>query len=125
MTRVSSIFGQMLQLLSHTEFERAVAEHRAERHARGFSCWGQFVAMLFCHLGRAQSLREICGGWPPAKASCAIWVCRARPNAPPCPTPTSTGPWQLYRTVFCQLLSRCREVAGLATCASHQSFPRT
>jgi hypothetical protein len=39
-----------------------VAEHRAERHARGFTCWGQFVAMLFCHLGRAQSLREICGG---------------------------------------------------------------
>src|ERR1039457_2877701 len=52
----------MLQLFSRQEFEQAVAEHRAERHARGFSCWGQFVAMLFCHLGRAQSLREICGG---------------------------------------------------------------
>jgi len=25
----------------------------------GSTCWGQFVAMLFCHLGRAQSLREI------------------------------------------------------------------
>jgi hypothetical protein len=60
--RVSSIFSQMLQLFSRTEFERAVVEHRAERHARGFTCWGQFVAMLFCHLGRAQSLREICGG---------------------------------------------------------------
>lgn len=34
---------------------------QAERHARGFTCWGQFVAMLFCQLGRAQSLREICG----------------------------------------------------------------
>lgn len=56
------IFSQMLQLFSRSEFERAVAEHQAERHARGFSCWGQFVAMLFCHLGRAQSLREICGG---------------------------------------------------------------
>lgn len=62
MIRISSIFSQMLQLFSRAEFERAVIEHRAERHARGFSCWGQFVAMLFCHLGRAQSLREICGG---------------------------------------------------------------
>src|SRR5260370_3619535 len=61
-TRVSSIFSQMLQLFSRHEFEQAVREHRAERHARGFTCWGQFVAMLFCHLGRAQSLREICGG---------------------------------------------------------------
>lgn len=62
MLRVSSIFSQMLQLFSRHEFEQAVFEHRAERHARGFSCWGQFVAMFFCHLGRAQSLREICGG---------------------------------------------------------------
>ena len=51
MIRVSSIFGQMLQLFSRAEFERAFVEHRAERHARGFTCWGQFVAMLFCHPG--------------------------------------------------------------------------
>jgi hypothetical protein len=71
--RVSSIFSQMLQLFSRTEFERAVVEHRAERHARGFSCWGQFVAMLFCHLGRAQSLREISEG--------VFFVTRMKDNA--------------------------------------------
>ncbi|MDE3179186.1 MAG: DUF4372 domain-containing protein [Acidobacteriota bacterium] len=37
-------------------------QHQAERHARGFTCSGQFVAMLFCQLGQAHSLREICGG---------------------------------------------------------------
>ena len=72
MIRVSSIFSQTLQLFSRREFERAVVEHRAERHASGFSCWGQFVAMLFCHLGRAQSLREICGGSAPARANCNV-----------------------------------------------------
>jgi len=44
------------------EFESAVRKYGAERHARGFSSWGQFVAMLFCQLGHAKSLREICGG---------------------------------------------------------------
>ena len=34
---------------------------KADRHARGFTCWDQFVAMRFCHLGRVYSLREICG----------------------------------------------------------------
>ncbi len=43
-------------------FERAVRRHGAERGAKGFSCWDQFVAMLFCQIGSAQSLREICGG---------------------------------------------------------------
>jgi len=31
----------------------------AERYARGFTCWGQFVAMLLRQLGRAHSLREM------------------------------------------------------------------
>lgn len=62
MTRVSSIFSQTLQLISRLEFESAVRKQGAERHGRGFSCWGQFIAMLFCQLGHAKSLREICGG---------------------------------------------------------------
>ena len=51
--------------VSYSSYFRAptlVKRTRAERHARGFTCWGQFVAMLFCQLGRAHSLREICGG---------------------------------------------------------------
>ena len=66
MTRFCSIFSQLLQLFPRLEFERAVEASQAERHARGFTCWGQFVAMLFCQLGRTHSLREICGG----SASC-------------------------------------------------------
>jgi hypothetical protein len=57
MKRVSSIFSQLLQLLPRLEFEAAVREHQAERHARGFRCRTQLVAMLFCQLGHAQSLR--------------------------------------------------------------------
>jgi Domain of unknown function (DUF4372) len=62
MNRVCSIFSQILQLFPRLGFEEAVRQHKAERHARGFSSWGQFIAMLFCQLGHAQSLREICGG---------------------------------------------------------------
>src|SRR3989449_6472722 len=57
----SSMFSQLLKLFPRTEFQALVKRTLAERHARGFTCWGQFVAMLFCQLGRAHSLREICG----------------------------------------------------------------
>ena len=60
--RFCSIFNQLLQLFPRLEFQRAVQDTQAERHARGFTCWGQFVAMLFCQLGGAHSLREIVGG---------------------------------------------------------------
>jgi len=57
MQRFCSIFSQLLQLFPRLEFEQAVRQHHADRHLRGFPCWGQFVAMLFCQLGQAHSLR--------------------------------------------------------------------
>ena len=62
MNRVSSIFSQLLPFSPRLEFESLIREHRAERHARIFACWKQFVAMMFCQLAYAQRLREICGG---------------------------------------------------------------
>lgn len=62
MNRVCSIFAQVWQFIARLEFAAAVRKHEAEYHARGFRCWTQLVAMLFCQLGRAQSLREIVGG---------------------------------------------------------------
>ena len=59
MAQVSSIFSQILQLVPRPLFDKAVSQHKGMRHARGFSCWDQFVSMLFCQLGHAHSLREI------------------------------------------------------------------
>src|SRR5882724_7195256 len=114
MTRFCSIFNQLLQLFPRTEFQRAVQATRAERHARGFSCWDQFVAMLFAQLGRAHSLREICGGL----ASCEGKLAHLGIETPSRATlayANAHRPWQLFEQVFHQLLGRCREVAG-----SHQ-----
>src|SRR6266480_7243775 len=106
------MFSQMLQLFARAEFERAVVEHRAERHARGFSCWGQFVAMLFCHLGRAQSLREICGGLAASEGKLRHLGLPDAPKRSTLAYANEHRPWQLYRSIFYQLLGRCREVAG-------------
>ncbi len=38
MNRVSCIFIQLLQFFPRLEFEAAVRQNQAERHARGFTC---------------------------------------------------------------------------------------
>ena len=111
MTRFCSIFNQLLQLFPRTDFQRAVQATHAERHARGFACWDQFVAMLFAQLGRAHSLREICGGL----ASCEGKLAHLGAVAPCRSTlayANAHRPWALYQAVFYQVLARCREVAG-------------
>lgn len=111
MTRFCSIFNQLLQIFPRVDFQQAVVATEAERHARGFTCWGQFVAMLFCQLGRAHSLREICGGL----ASCEGRLTHLGITAPKRATlayANAHRPWELYEAVFYQLLARCRHVAG-------------
>ena len=113
MNRVCSIFSQILQFIPRLSFEAKVQEHKAERHARGFSSWTQLIAMLFGQLGHAQSLREITGGL----AACEGKLRHLGVNEPPKRSTLSYAnehrPWQLYRSVFYDLLEHCRgEAAG-------------
>jgi hypothetical protein len=113
MARFCSIFSQLLQLFPRTDFQRAVRETHAERHARGFTCWGQFVAMLFCQLGRAHSLREICGGLASCEGKLAhLGIADAAPKRTTLAYANAHRPWDLYQRVFYQLLERCRAAAG-------------
>jgi len=62
MVRTASLFSQILSEIPRIEFERLVRKHGTERRSKGFTSWNQLVAMLFCHLAGADSLREICNG---------------------------------------------------------------
>ncbi len=106
------MFSQILQLFPRREFQKLVAETKSERHARGFSSWGQFVSMLFCQLGRAHSLREISGGL----RSCEGKLIHLGISAPARSTLAYANehrPWELYQMVFEELLERCRSTVTL------------
>jgi Transposase DDE domain/Domain of unknown function (DUF4372) len=111
MNRVCSIFSQLLQLFPRVKFQQAVVQHKAERHARGFTCWGQFVAMLFCQLGQAGSLREICQGLMAIEGKLKHLGIERAPNKSTLAYANEHRPWELYKTIFEQLLERCYRVA--------------
>jgi hypothetical protein len=106
MNNFCSIFSQLLQLFPRVEFQHMVKQTHAELHAKGFTCWGQFVAMLFCQLGRAQSLREITGGL----RSCEGKLKHLGITAPSHSTlayANAHRPWELYQEVFLRLFEQC------------------
>jgi len=107
MNRVCSIFAQVLQFLPRAEFAVAVGQHKAERHARGFSCWTQLVAMLFCQLGRAQSLREIVGGLAACEGKLQHLGVALAPKRSTLAYANQHRPWQLFQSVFAALYQRC------------------
>ena len=107
MNRVCSIFAQVLQFIPRLEFAAAVRKHGAERHARGFSCWTQLVAMLFCQLGRAQSLREIVGGLAACEGKLQHLGIESAPKRSKLAYANEHRPWQLFQSVFEALYQRC------------------
>lgn len=112
MNKYNSIFGQILQqIFSKVEFYRAVIETDSEKYAKGFTCWQQFVAMLFCQLGQAHSLREICGGLASCLGKLKHLGIGRSPNRSTLSYANEHRPWQLYQKIFYQLLDKCQTVA--------------
>jgi hypothetical protein len=113
MLPVCSVFSQLLQLFSRGEFEHAVKQHKAERCAKGFTCWGQFVAMLFCQVAQLKSLREVCMGLASCESPLKHLGMIQTPSKSTLAYANAHRPWQLYETVFNQLLGKCQaEVAA-------------
>jgi hypothetical protein len=110
MNKVCSMFSQLLQLFPRLEFAEIVRKHNGERHARGFTCWGQFVAMMFCQLGKAQSLREICGGLAASEGKLLHLGIPEAPKRSTLAYANEHRPWEIYKEVFENLLSRCQQV---------------
>lgn len=111
MNKFSSIFGQILQIFSKNEFYKAVMETGAERGAKGFTCWQQFVAMLFCQLGQAHSLREITGGLASCLGKLKHLGVDSAPNRSTLSYANEHRPWQLYQKIFYELLYKCKALS--------------
>jgi hypothetical protein len=54
-----TVFAQLIQFLSHNEFNRCVARYGGNKSVRSFSCWDQFLTMAFAQLTYRESLRDI------------------------------------------------------------------
>jgi hypothetical protein len=67
---------------------------------------------MFCQLGRAQSLREICGGLAASEGKLKHLGIMQAPKRSTLAYVNEHRPWELYRDIFEHLLGRCQEVVG-------------
>ena len=111
MLRCASLFSQVLSLTNRLQFAAAVNRFRAEKGAKGFCCWDQFVAMLFCQLAQAKSLREIVQGLLCCEGKLQHLGVRAAPKRSTLSYANAHRPWKLFEAVFYQLLEQCRQAA--------------
>jgi len=64
MNQGRTVFAQIMELISHNEFNRCLERYSGNQRVRRLTCWDQFLAMAFAQLTYRESLRaiEICLG---------------------------------------------------------------
>jgi hypothetical protein len=113
MLKTASIFSQLLRFFPHSEFTRIVRKHGAERDAKGFTSWTQFVSMLFCQLAGAESLREICTGLACCLGKLRHLGVKAAPNKSTLSYANAHRPAAMFEELFTNTLARFRSLGEL------------
>lgn len=111
MIRTGSLFSQILALFQRSIFAQHVRELKAEYHARGFSSWDQFVAMLFCQLAQARSLREIADGLKSCEGKLKHLGLEQEPKRSTLSYANAHRPWELFQRLFYDLLAQCQALS--------------
>ncbi len=105
----TSLFSQILQIVPRNQFLLLVHQCKAERHTKGFPSWGQYVAMLFCQLAQAKSLREISDGLAITCGKLSHLGLRSAPAKSTLSYANAHRPWQLYQNAFFHIRDFCRD----------------
>src|SRR5271154_2633241 len=113
MIQAASLFNQLLRHFPRAEFAALVRKHDAERGAKGFTCWTQLVAMLFCQMAHADSLREICNGLACCLGKLVHLGIGVAPNKSTLAYANKHRPAELYEELFYTALGRFRDEKGL------------
>jgi hypothetical protein len=111
MVRYASLFSQLVAMFNRQRFHEFVYRYRSERYAKGYSSWEHFVAMLFCQLAQAKSLREISGGLASCLGKLRHLGVTSAPNKSTLSYANAHRPWQLFETLFYQMLQHCQQAA--------------
>lgn len=110
MSHKHTILGQMLQMFSRFEFQKAVKETKTEYHSRGLSSWNHFVSMLFGQLSGQDSLRGIEAGL--ATQSKALYHLGVRPiHRSTLSYANEHRSHELFKRTFEWMLSKCQPLA--------------
>jgi hypothetical protein len=88
-----------------------VRELKTEHRAKGFTSWEQFVAMLFCQLAQARSLREISDGLKSCEGKLQHLGLAQEPKRSTLSYANAHRPWELFERLFYDLLAQCQAIS--------------
>lgn len=100
-----TLFSQILHHLDRSLFTSIVREYQTDKHNKGINSWTHLITMLFCHLSKAQSIREITNGLLSITGNLNhLGIQGKSPSKSSLSYINANRDWQIFREYFDRLL---------------------
>jgi putative transposase len=106
----TTIFGQMIHFISRLDFKSIVNQHKGDHRIRKFSCWDQFVFLLFGQFSKRESLRETVLSINSIQSKLYHLGCKTLKRST-FSDANNKRPYQIYQELFYHLLKRTQKIA--------------
>jgi hypothetical protein len=99
-----NLFSQILKLIDREKINQLVRKHQSNKHSKGINTWTHLVSMLFCHLAKVSSLREISNGLRSATGNLNHLGVEIAPSKSTLSYINQHRNWEVFRDMYFTLL---------------------
>lgn len=109
MSHINTIYSQLLQLIPRHEFESLVKKHKGDHYVKYFTCWQQFISLLYAQIRKKDSLRDITTS---LGAQYQKWyhIGLKDIRRSTLSDANNKRPYEVFESLFYKLLQRCRSL---------------
>ena len=120
-----TLFAQILQLIPRDVFRKCVEKYQTNKHNKGIDTWTHFVAMMFCHLGKATSIRDIVFGLRSMTGNANhVGITRKIPSRSSISYINEHRIWHFFRELYFELKVYYQNEPGLLQRKMFHDIPR-
>jgi len=105
-----SVFGQLISLIDESIITWGVRKYKTDRYIKKFSTKDQLISMLFCVLGKCNSLREVCGAMLGLKGKTKHFALNHLPRRSTLSDANKLRTHEVYEFIYHQLLKQYKHV---------------
>ena len=109
MSHYNTIFNQVLHLIPRHQFEGIVKKYQSDRYVKYFSCWQQFISLLYAQIRGKDSLRDI---ETSLRTQSSKWYHLGIKDIKRSTLSDANNQrdWRVYEELFYRILNRCRDI---------------
>ena len=109
MTKIGTVFSELLKLVPRFHFDQAVTSYQGDRYTKSFTTWKQFITILYSQITRKDSLREIETGL--LTQSCRWYhLGLTAVHRSTLSDANNRRDYRIFEDLFYHLLSRCKSL---------------